>query len=308
MRLDLHNHHLFTHAGCMDGSGAAILFRHAGGDPKNIHWTPAGHLGEVLAEASVTKNPNIPILIVDVSPESEDVAMFLHDRGNFKVIDHHGSAAQFHGRPGYEVPLQNDACGTELFRRWLVASGMGLFTDKPFERLALMIDDHDRWVLQKPMSIQMPRFFAFTGQQEFIERFMDVRVRFAEEKDYYWNEFEKQMLQLIERAQARRFSKLMDKFIVKPVKFGDREIKIGYIISAEVNCSELLNEYLKLHPEVDLSCQINIDLNKVSLRSIDKADITEFVKPWHGGGHKNAGGHGIPDGLNDFIIHSLHGA
>ncbi len=313
MRLDLGHYHLFTHAGCMDGSGAAILFRHAGGDAKNVHWVKAGHVEEALAESRAVQNPSIPILLVDIAPGTEEGAAFLHERGNFHVIDHHKSAEFLHGRAGFHVPRENLACGTELFREWLEDNGMPKFGMPPFKRLASVIDDHDRWVMQQPMSIEIPRLFALIGQKEFVERFMDVEGRFGEERGNYWTPAEAEMLELISKAQATRFKHLCEnRFIQRKQMFEGREILIGYIISDEPNCSELLHQYLALRPEVDVAAQINLNLGKVSLRSEGRVDCMRFAQsindlPGQAGGHANAAGHSLPDGLNELIIRSVHG-
>lgn len=307
MRVNLEHHHLFTHAGCMDGSGAAILFRHAAGNPKNIRWLNPGHVDESLADSRIVRNPCVPILLVDVAPGSYEGAEFLMDRGNFHVIDHHKTAERFAGLNGFSISVGNHACGTELLRRWLVEGGMKQFDEPCFKRLATFIDDHDRWILQYPFSKEMPKFFAFTGQQEFVERFMDVRGRFSEEKESYWTPFEAECLDLIKRTQERRFRGLLTKFVQRKREFEGREITIGYLMSGEVNNSELLHMYLEQHPEVDLACQINLDFNKVSFRANGRVDITKFAAQYGGGGHPNSGGHPMPDGLSDLIIEAIHG-
>jgi oligoribonuclease NrnB/cAMP/cGMP phosphodiesterase (DHH superfamily) len=303
--------HLLTHAGCMDGSGAAILFRHAGGDPKHIRWMNPGHIDEDLRESSVFKDPSLPILMVDIAPGSQNMVTDLLGRGNFQVIDHHGSSERFAAYDHFEISVGNRACGTEMFRGWLADNGhlgqnMRTFDHPSYRRLAHIIDDHDRWVLKHPMSRQMPRFFAFTGQQEFVERFMNVQERFADEKDSYWTPFEAEMLALVEKSQARRFNNLMTKFHKRGLVFEGRPVVVGYLFSGEVNNSELLHTYLDQNPDVDLACQINFDLNKVSLRSVDRVDITKFAAPFGGGGHRNSGGHPIRDGLVDHIISCVH--
>lgn len=312
MRLNLEHHHLFTHAGCMDGSGAAILFRHAGGDPKNVHWIKAGHVEEALDEP-VFKDSRVPILFVDIAPGTGNGAAALSQRGNFQVIDHHASAEFLAGCPGFLISQGNTACGTEMFRRWLFANGVEELGRAPYRRFAAVIDDHDRWIMQQPMSIEIPRLFALIGQKEFVERFMDVEGRFAQERDRYWTPAEAEMLELIGKAQADRFKHLCEnKFVRRTARLGDREISAAYIVSDEVNCSELLNQYLDLHPEVDMAVQINVGSGKVSLRSKGKADCMEFAQsvkgiPGKGGGHAGAAGHSLPEGLIDLIIRSVHG-
>lgn len=307
MQLDLRNFHLFTHAGCMDGSASAILFQHAGGLAKNINWVRAGGVDEYLADCAVIKDPNKQLLFVDIAPTSDETAIFLTERGNAFVIDHHASAKHFAGRPGFLIDVKNQACGCENFRQWLVRGGMTKFSDKCFRRFTEVIDDHDRWQLKIPFSMELPRFFSFIGQQEFTSRFMNIPERFAEEQDSYWNEFEADMMTILRKEQSRRFHNVMKRFTVIDRQFKGQTKKFAYVISGEINCSELLNLYLSEHQDVDVAVQMNPDLNKVSLRSNGKVDIVEFVAPWGGGGHKDAGGQQLPDDLTRKVADLVHG-
>ena len=291
----------------MDGSASAILFQHAGGQKKNINFVQAGHVDEYVADSSAAKDPNKQLLFVDIAPAKDDTAIFLQSRGNAFVIDHHVTSSRFAGRPGFHIDVQNNACGCENFRQWLVKGGMEEFDKYPYRRFTQIIDDHDRWRQQIPFSMELPRFFSFIGQQEFTSRFMNVPERFAEEKDRYWSPFELEMMNILEREQARRFNSVMKRFEVVEREFEGRKIKVGYVISGEINCSELLNIYLNEHPDVDVACQINIDLNKVSLRSNGKANVSKWAGEWGGGGHVNASGHSLPDGLPRKVADLIHG-
>lgn len=289
----------------MDGSAASILFMHAGGKFDNVHWIPAGHLEDYADD--LLKRGRMS-LVVDVAPNSPDLARAIAGSQQAFVIDHHASAARFDGLPNFRINVQNTACGSEMFRQWLVEQGMTKFDELPWKRFTSLIDDHDRWQLKQPMSLEMPRLFAFIGQKEFVGRFYEVEKRFKIYKETYWDEFELKMLQLLNKAQQDRFDYMIkNKFTQRTREWDGREIKIAYIVNGEINCSELLNKYLKVNPDVDLAVQINLDLNKVSLRSIGRVDITKFVAPWGGGGHKDAGGQAIPDGLTSYIIEAVHG-
>jgi oligoribonuclease NrnB/cAMP/cGMP phosphodiesterase (DHH superfamily) len=290
----------------MDGSGASILFMHAGGKKENVHWVAAGKFDEHVEDGKVIADPNIPILIVDISPNDEG-ANFLHKRGNFQVIDHHKSAERFAAEPNFLISVGNFACGTEMFRQWLARQDQK-FDRAPFKRFASLIDDHDRWVRKQPMSIEMPRLFAFIGQKKFVQSFYDVEYRFKEEKESYWFEHEKFLLDELTEGQAMRHEYLIKNKFVKLRRQGlaGDTITIGYIVSAEVNCSELLHSYLNANPDVDIACQINLDIDKVSLRSNGKVDLSKFAKLYNGGGHSDAAGHGLPDGLIKGIIEGMH--
>ena len=307
MQLDLRNFQLFTHAGCMDGSASAILFQHAGGLAKNINFVRAGGVDEYLADSAAAKDPNKQLLFVDICPTTDETAMFLQARGSAFVIDHHVSAKRFAARPGFYIDVENRACGCENFRQWLVRGGMDIFEQPQYRRFTRIIDDHDRWQLKIPFSMELPRFFSFIGQQEFTSRFMNVLERFDEEKEKYWSPFEQEMMNILEREQGRRFNSVLRRFVVMDREFEGRAIRVGYVISGEINCSELLNMYLTAHPDVDVACQINADLNKVSLRSNDSFNVSKWAAKWGGGGHVSASGHELPDELLRKVADLVHG-
>lgn len=321
---NMEDFHLYTHSGCMDGSASAILFRHAGGKKQNIHWIPAGRAEEEMKRSAAINDPNIPILMVDISPGSEDFARFLVARGNVWIIDHHISAKYLNGmHPNFFVDEENKACGCENFRQWLVnnkimpidgwtsidpdnepAEG---FNAECFVNFTTIIDDHDRWQLKIPFSIELPKFFSFVGQKDFCERFMNVRERFRYKKDSYWTSFEEDLMNLLRRIQESRYRAAFEKMQVMRRMFFGKEYNAAYIISDETNNSEMLNLYLKEHPEVDVAIQISFGLQKVALRSIDKIDCSKLAQQFGGGGHKNAAGHPLPKGLIMEIIGDMHG-
>jgi len=307
MRLNLENFHLITHAGCMDGSAAAILFVAAGGRKENMRFVSPDHVDDAIAESKAAKDPNKQLLMVDVCPSSDDTVIYLKDRGNSIVIDHHASAKRFKDQPGFHIDAENKACGCENFRLWLVKHGLVRFDQFPWRRFTQIIDDHDRWLMNEPMSLQMPQLFSMVGQQEFVERFSDVEQRFVGQKESYWSPVEAEMLKLIKTHQDRRWLRAVDSVLTKPVEFEGKVYAMGYIVSGEINNSEFLHLILEKRPDLDCITQINFDLNKVSLRSNERLDITRFVKQFGGGGHRNAGGHPIPDGLSRQIVEATHG-
>jgi oligoribonuclease NrnB/cAMP/cGMP phosphodiesterase (DHH superfamily) len=313
--MDLTNYFLYSHAGCMDGSGAYILARHAGLQTKNIRWLNPGHVDEDLADSSAFRDPSVPILLVDLSPGSFEMAGRLAHRGNFHVIDHHASAERFALRRGFVISVGNKACGTELFRQWLYLHGfqpqtgnmVPSFEHPSFKRFASLIDDHDRWQHIWPFSQDMARYASFVGQQVFIDHFMDVESRFFQEKEHYWTESELELLTAVKVQEARRLKDLLKKFVVRKRQFQGRDILVGYLVSDEVNSSELLNLYLKQNTDVDLACQVNFRSGKLSYRGLGEVDIPALVGPLGGGGHFNAGGCNLPEGLTDLIIERVVG-
>ena len=305
MTPDMRGWHLFTHAGCMDGSASAILFMHAGGMEKNISFVPAGQVDEYIVDSPAWNDTSKELIFVDIAPTSEETAQALCGRRAI-VIDHHITSKKFAGYPGFNIDVENKACGSENFRRWLVAGGLTKFERPAFKRFTTLIDDHDRWQMKIPFSIELPRLFSFVGQQNFTERFLNIEDRFYTDKLSYWSEFESEMMDILRDEQARRFEAVIGRFQVMTREHNGKTFNVGYVISGEINCSELLNTYLNKNPDVDVACQLNPDLNKVSLRSNGKINVSEWAKVFGGGGHKDASGHYLPDELVRKVADLIH--
>lgn len=291
----------------MDGSAAVILFKAAGGKDKNVNLVGAGHVDEVL-QASSAYIKGKPMLLVDISPESYDVAYGLSRRRDVFVIDHHASAKKWAELSGYTINLENNACGSEMFREWLVEGGYKKFDEASWKRFTSYVDDHDRWLHRYPFSMKMARLFSFIGQTKFIDWFSDVEMRFGNtmNEEPFW-EIERTILDLVEYNQERRFKTQLKKFIVKDREWNGKTYKFAYTISGEVNCSEFLHRYLNENPHVDVAVQLSPDVGKVSLRSNGRLPINEYVAKWGGGGHADAGGQDLPGNLTGLAAELLHG-
>lgn len=303
--MDLSLHHLFTHAGCMDGSACAILFKHAGGKKENIHYVPAGRVDSFLADQWDKRYDLAPLLFVDIAPTDPESVDYLSHRNDVVVIDHHKSSEWLSGKHGFLIDVENSACGCELFRRWLVRHHMDRFETAPFKRFTGIVDDHDRWVRKVPFAMELPKFLSFVGQKDFVERFGDVEYRFGEAKESYWTPFEADLMRLVSRRQETAFRATLNKVQVRTIRWKGADVRVGYVISDEVNNSEMLNMYLSEHPEIDVACQISFGLQKVSFRS-NRIDLSEFTRQFGGGGHAAAAGHPLPDGLITQIIDRMH--
>ena len=312
--MDLSKWRLYTHNGCLDGCASAILGMHAGIDPKNIHYLNPGHVDEDLAESPAFLDPSKPILLVDIAPYSDEMANRLAYRGRFVVLDHHKQSERFAGRTGFIISVGNKCCGAELFREWLSQTAGCLEFDAPsFQRFTELVDDHDRWVHHHPFSQDMARFFAFVGQDTFIDDFYDIPERFGSSPaltpngEHWWQPSERKLLGVVKAQQERRFKRLLERFTVRRRQFQGRDIAVAYIVTDEQNTSELLNDYLLGHPDIDLACQVNLQSGKLSYRGVGRVSIPDLVVPLGGGGHFDAGGCSLPAGLEESVIEMVEG-
>lgn len=104
-------------------------------------------------------------------------------------------------------------------------------------------------------------------------------------------------MKLLRRVQEQRYRGILQKFQIREKQWEGRKLRIGYVISAEVNNSELLNMYLEQHPDVDVACQLNFDLQKVAYRGRGDVDLSRYCSQRGGGGHAAAAGHPFPEGM-----------
>lgn len=306
---DLRRFHLFTHAGCMDGSACSILFQRAGGLKENVHYIVAGRVDNFLADQWERRWDTVPMIMVDVAPQNPISVDFLSHRSETVVIDHHVSNSGLAGVPNFIIDVNNDACGCENFRRWLVRNHFEQFDEVWFKRFTALVDDHDRWILQNPESLNLAKLLSFLGQKDFVERFMNVEARFALHMDTPWSDFEKDLIALINRRQATQYRSLLNKVQVLERPYDGRTIKVGYVITDEINNSEMLNFILDNRQDIDAAVQINFGLQKVAMRSRGpnpKVDVAKFAKQYGGGGHATASAHPLPQGLIREILERTH--
>lgn len=303
---DLSKTFLITHGGCMDGSGCSIMFRRAGGRQENIRYVPAGGLEEFWDTFTTTGWPSTDpefVIIADVGlsdrPGWERYADDMERRGNVVILDHHLTSKHLGDRSFCDIDMS--VCATELTRRYL-----GLET--AFNtRLAEIINDNDLWIRKIPDSQRLGQLSIEVGQEDFIERFLWRHVQ-----DNVFSDSESQLLQVLENKTENSIRSALERVFVRDRDFrndvGDlRTVKVGYVITSEMNVSLLLSRLLAEYPEVKIACAINFDRQSVSLRSRADYDVTGFAKYFGGGGHAQASGHGIPSHVIRDIIEVLHG-
>lgn len=304
---DLRRFHLFTHAGCMDGSACSILFQRAGGRKENVHYIVAGRVDNFFADQWEPRWDTVPMIMVDVAPTNPIVVDFLTHRSETVVIDHHATSTPLAGKPNFLIDVKNDACGCENFRRWLVRNHFDQFNETWFRRFTSLVDDHDRWQLQDPESLNLAKLLGFLGQKDFVERFINVESRFAAHMSAPWTDFEKDLIALINRRQTIQYKSLLNKMQVLEKHIEGRTVKVGYVISDEVNNSEMLNYCLEQKPEIEVAVQVNFGLQKVAMRSRKNGvDVSKLCHQFGGGGHCTASAHPLPHGLIKEILERMH--
>jgi len=296
---------LATHKGCMDGSGCTIMFLRAGGKLENVHFVGAGMV-ERFIKRDLPKFGDKFVIFADIGLSGPDdgesfsssqtkYADILEKRGNCILIDHHITSEHLKSRSWCDV--RQEFCGTELLRQYL-----GL-EDESSKALAILIQDHDLWLMKDPRSVELAAFTVFVGQDIFVERFLNRDVS----KEFF-TPLEAEMMAIMIRRRDQFIAAAIKKVVIKDVTWGNGNIaKVGYIVSPEMNVSLLLDTLLTQHTELDVGCQINFEKGAVSLRSRRGYDVSEMAKYFGGGGHKAASGHKISDTFVNDIIEDIHG-
>ena len=295
---------LITHASCMDGSGAAIMFMRAGGKEENVRYIPAGTLERFIKEDLDSLGDKF-IIIADVGlsngPHLERYADILEKRGNVALMDHHITSIGLKSRTWADV--RQDICGCEMMRQYLVDSKFQY--DRLHDRdLTMLIQDHDLWLEKNPRSKDLASYCVFFGQDVFVKNFVDRNIQAGP-----FTANEELMLAALIKRRDIVIDAVIRKAIIKNVQYNETEdtVKVAYVVTSEMNVSLLLDTLLKRHPEAEVACQINFDRGTVSFRSRSGFDVSQMATYFGGGGHKAAAGHRIPDQIVKDILEQLHG-
>jgi oligoribonuclease NrnB/cAMP/cGMP phosphodiesterase (DHH superfamily) len=299
---------LVTHAGCMDGSGCAIMFLRAGGKRENIKYVAAGMLEKFLKDELDTLGDRF-IVFADIGIQQANVkyADMLEKRGNCVLLDHHKTAAWLDGRPWCWITM--DKCGTHIAYDYFNKCGLLCYVtdiDWSIKRLVKMIEDHDLWKSDmEPEAISLATYCVFFGQDTFVDNFHD-RLLLPDESIFYPQE--KKIMEGLERKRDAKIQKLIEKANIKKMEYDSREITVAYVVSSEPNTSLLLNRVFETRPDVDVACQINLDFPSVSMRTrSDTVDVSKICGRFGGGGHAKASGHRVDESIYTKVIEEVHG-
>lgn len=310
----------------MDGSACAILFLNAGGKKENIRFVGAGVLESFIKKNELMATNDF-LIFADVGITDPKYYSLLQGRGNFVFIDHHATSLVLEEvEDRSQLYIDMGGCGAELLRKYLAAVVNPKFDRHSFRSFTAVVDDQDRWLNRYPASQELIMFVSMAGQEDFIERFLDVTERFSlpsfvemqqgdESVDLqplkttgFFKEFETEFLKVMIRRRDENIETALKKVVVKEQDFpGVGKVKVGYLVSGDPNISLILHLMLDRHPEIQMAVQISLDRNSASLRSRGDFDTTKVSTLFGGGGHKAASGHKLDKDLAKMIIDEVHG-
>lgn len=299
---------LVTHLGCMDGSGVAIIFLAAGGKRENVVFVAAGGVERFIRESPLMLQDKFIIFAdVGLNPGSARYADELEKRGNCVLLDHHVTSSYLVDR--HWCKISNEACGTEMLRRYLVENGFLDGDNTALKNFAITIDDHDRFQQKIPHAEKLGELAVFYGQDEFINRFSNPWrfEHFQKSAIPPFSDFDIELCKILDSNALRGAERAAKNLIVHVINYFDTPVKIGYILSGNLNTTKVLMEVLRLRPDVDIVAQIMLDAGKVSMRSRnDGPDVSKLAMEFRGGGHVHAAGHHISQETINHLIEEIH--
>jgi oligoribonuclease NrnB/cAMP/cGMP phosphodiesterase (DHH superfamily) len=276
MKLTANNVILFTHND-LDGIGGRIVFKEAFGRQAEVHSCGYHNVDQKIQDRlqELTFSDVKPtIFIADLGITKETADLLDAYTGDKIWLDHHKTNVELASNYDWAT-IDVDTSGTLLLYNFLEEEGFAVYRLRDF---AIRVDDYDRWVHDYEESKQLNRLYFILGEEMFEERCLGVLnpIKFSKSDNL--------LLRLEEKNIERYTSRVAKGMVVHSVK--EMTIGIGF---AERFQSEVANDLLH---EFDLDAVALIDINgqKISMRSKAHFDVGSIAKELGGGGHKNAAG------------------
>lgn len=264
--------HVWYHAGCWDGFGAAWAVHNAfrGGDT-TLKYTPVQY-GERFPEIE----SGDVVYFVDFSPKREQLDRLLEVAHRVLILDHHKTAieelADYQNGEKLEKYVELGQSGAVM--AWKYFRGDHV----PVPGVLLFIQDRDLWEWKLTKSKEINAFIRSIPMS-----FEEWDKRFLEEPDW-----------VAIAAQGAAILREQDRVVQEHVRRA-RMVDIGGHVAPAVNAtvyfSEIAGELAMTHETFGAAYFIRSD-GKVqySLRSRGDFDVSEVAKQYGGGGHRNAAG------------------
>ena len=289
---------LITHIKDIDGLSPVILMNLWGKsfDYKLLDTFEVGtYLTELLTQ-DLQDYEHIYIVDLTVPEEIYPMIEKSKDRHKFLIFDHHETHNYARSYP--YVTLDMEECGTTLFYQYLQTQGLS--TNPCLDQYIEAVKDLDLWTFEKnhnTLSPQLGSLLELLGETRYIDE-ITALLR-AETQSFTMNSFLNRLLELEEENKKRYIDKREERMI-RGTLFKDVNIGMVY---AEKYRSEIGDELLKRHPELDVIVIVNMN-GGISLRSRD-VDVSKIASYFGGGGHIHASGIGIPLEIRKEVFKTL---
>ncbi|GIN87942.1 oligoribonuclease NrnB [Heyndrickxia sporothermodurans] len=276
----------------LDGVGCGILAKIAFGNQVKVRYNSISGLNREVEWFLENEEKDTFLLITDLSVNEENekrLEEFHQSGGKVHLLDHHKSALHFNDYEWGQVIVEdkqgNLTSATSLLYDYLVTNQLMEATDSISEFVEL-VRQYDTWEWEKNNNFEAQRLnalFFLVSIDEFEEKMIE---RLKASEHFYFDEFEKKLLEMEENKIERYIRRKGHEIVQK--KVGDYFAGIVY---AESYHSELGNELGKEYPHLDYIAILNIGGKRVGFRTIhDHVDVSEVAGHFGGGGHAKASG------------------
>ena len=293
------NFMVITHTD-LDGLGAAVIAKTVF-NKQHVDLKFCGYynINETVIKVLTNSNKYSHIFITDISVNN-DVATIINNMYKDKVtlIDHHSNLEYLNWydwaivKPGIEGERDRPS-GTSLFYEFLKEK-IKFTPNQAMENFVEKVRRYDTWdwdYYNDEDAKKLNDYFGKIGFSDFIKEYTTKLLNndpklFSENAEKILKMTKKNVDNLIKTKEKQMITKEIDGY------------KVGYIFS-EIYQSEIANELLKKHKDIDAIVLYDLSKNKLSIRSTDNSDFdcSVMCKKWfgNGGGRKNTGGAQIPE-------------
>lgn len=272
------------HDNCVDGFASAWAFKQlAEKDYKDgVEYVPAQYDKPI---DSSNWDVCSDIYILDFSFSRERISELAIGYASVTVLDHHKTAAEVlsgwgHGFSNLEIVFDMSRSGAGITWDYL--------TEAPRPELIDYVEDRDIWKWELPDSKEINSLIGFTKKE------FDAYDRLDDLLEHKYDAAVGMGSLLLEQQQRH---------VQSIIAAGMRECFINGKRGLICDCpgqfaSDVGNELAKLVGTYGATCYHDTEGRlKVSLRSIGDYDVSEIAKAFGGGGHKNAAGFVMGEGI-----------
>lgn len=281
-----------------DGVGsiavAGGIFDRLGGDFK-YHCVENNRVNEkIVSIVEENEGQEYLLFICDHSPSKVTYDLLVAQGVDFHVFDHHKSSEVLEiVDPRLHIVL--NTCGTKLFWQWckdyatITAQEPALRILNQYEEFVFHVNDYDMWIHESPHSKRLNELLYKVGRGRFIKRFI-------ENPDPHFTKDEELIVTIAEKEREAYINRAEKSMVLHTDQYGH---SYGHLF-AESNQSELGNELLIRHEDMQYVFMINAQANKVSIRGKGNVDVSAIAKHFagiletSGGGHHDAAGFSYP--------------
>lgn len=270
---------LVTHRSCLDGTGSALMYVWAGGDPSRVLFrNPSGlqlSLDDVPAGVE-------EVWYADCCPQ--DLTDPAAGRP-FRVFDHHVSSQRVHGSdPRCDFDMEE--CGTSLLAKRFSLVGLGRAED---EFIAAM-RDYDLGRFDNPAGLRLADLASTFTQEQMLSVMIEREAEgLMYDRDLTARAAGAASIRQLYCDQAARSAH------VETVELGGEPVRTAFAACPRDWKNDAAMRILDSRSDADLVVIFDVMGGMVSLRSRDGGpDCSRLAGLFGGGGHRRAAGFKMP--------------